>query len=113
MRKLLIEDGGRPLRNDDLDALGDGLLALEALCLALGGGDEFVLTGAEQVGADVSSGLVFMNGKVKRFDGKTNTTLGSAGADLITNLTDATVDTRTYEDASSHDSILIEKAELR
>lgn len=110
MKRLIIDDGGRPLRNDDLLVLDLHASIFEAFCEGIGGGTDFVISGCTQNGADVDPGYAYIAGKIRRFDGATGVTL-TASSQLQADA-DVDYDSRTYEDASSSNTIKEQKATL-
>lgn len=67
MKRLHFETGGRPLFNNDLDIVQTEILtALEA---EYSGKGAFIVNGCSTTSSSISSGIVFIGGKIMRFEG--------------------------------------------
>jgi hypothetical protein len=67
MKRLHFETGGRPLFNNDLDIVQTEILA--ALEAEYSGKGAFIVNGCSTTSNSISSGIVFMDGKIMRFEG--------------------------------------------
>jgi hypothetical protein len=69
MEKIYAENNGRPVYNNDLILIqGEALDAAKAAWIGRGA---FILSGCNVSGANIASGLVFINSEIMRFNGAT------------------------------------------
>ena len=66
MKEYVAETGGRYTYSDDILNLQELTLSLSAI---FDGCSDFIISGCETHGARISSGYVWLGGKVRRFEG--------------------------------------------
>ena len=66
MKEYIAESGGRYTYSDDILNLQELALSMTSIFAAC---SDFIISGCEVRGAEITSGYVWLNGKVRRFDG--------------------------------------------
>jgi hypothetical protein len=92
MKRIYSQTGGRPLFSNDLMTINSELLdAVESQYKDKGA---FIIQGCVVVGNNIGSGIVFIDGKIMRFDGET----GVSFPCYIIKGSDTLVDFKNYQD---------------
>ena len=71
MKEFHVEDGGRYTYADDIINLQDLALAFSSI---FDGCDSFIISGCNVEGSNISAGYVYLNGRIRRFNGAKNCT---------------------------------------